>query len=126
MPYWELHLNEPVKSRSMNKSRYRSKAFQDMGNVRYENLSRSSWIRMEKTVIDRVTDVELAHSKVQVEQPKVVIPVFPGQNCEYDTTQKFERAGAIVKQVVFNNLSVEDIQESIDTLAKEIESQPRS
>ena len=69
-----------------------------------------------------VTDVKLEYSKVQVEQPKVVIPIFPGQNCEYDTTQKFERAGAIVKQVVFNNLSVQDIQESIDTLAKEIES----
>lgn len=64
---------------------------------------------------------EITHSKVKVEQPKVVIPIFPGQNCEYDTTAKFERAGAIVKQVVFNNLSVEDIHTSIQTLAKEIE-----
>ncbi|MDO4467062.1 MAG: phosphoribosylformylglycinamidine synthase [Bacillota bacterium] len=64
---------------------------------------------------------EVPQSKVQVDVPKVVIPVFPGQNCEYDTTQKFERAGAQVKQVVFNNLTVENIQRSIDTLAAEIE-----
>lgn len=51
----------------------------------------------------------------------VVIPVFPGQNCEYDTTEKFERAGAQVHQVVFNNLTVENIKKSIDTLSKEIE-----
>lgn len=52
----------------------------------------------------------------------MVIPIFPGQNCEYDTTAKFERAGAKVSQVVFNNMSVEDIQTSIDRLAQEIES----
>lgn len=75
-----------------------------------------------KAVKTELTNVELPQSKVQVDHPKVVIPVFPGQNCEYDTTQKFERAGAIVKQVIFNNLTVEDIQRSIETLAKEIES----
>ncbi len=74
-----------------------------------------------QAVKTELTNVELPKSKVQVDVPKVVIPIFPGQNCEYDTTQKFERAGAVVKQVVFNNLSVEDIQKSIDTLAKEIE-----
>ncbi len=68
-----------------------------------------------------LTDVQLPQSKVQVDHPKVVIPIFPGQNCEYDTTLRFEREGAIVKQVVFNNMSVEDIQQSIETLAKEIE-----
>ncbi|MBP3853162.1 MAG: phosphoribosylformylglycinamidine synthase, partial [Erysipelotrichaceae bacterium] len=69
-----------------------------------------------------LTKGERKVSKVQVKQPKVVIPVFPGQNCEYDTTEKFKRAGAVVKQVVFNNLSVQDIQTSIQTLAEEIES----
>ncbi|MCF0106113.1 MAG: phosphoribosylformylglycinamidine synthase subunit PurQ, partial [Holdemanella sp.] len=68
-----------------------------------------------------LTDKKVPQSKVQVEKPVVVIPVFPGQNCEYDTTQKFERAGGEVHQVVFNNLTVENIQKSIDTLASEIE-----
>ena len=67
-----------------------------------------------------MTSVELSQSKVVVEKPVVVIPVFPGQNCEYDTTEKFERAGAKVHQVVFNNLTVENIKKSIDTLADEI------
>ena len=67
-----------------------------------------------------LNDVEVPMSKVVVEKPKVIIPIFPGQNCEFDTTAKFERAGAEVKQVVFNNLTVENIQKSIDTLAEEI------
>ncbi len=74
----------------------------------------------KETIDTPLNDVEVCQSKVAVEQPKVVIPVFPGQNCEFDTTAKFERAGAIVKQVVFNNLTVENIQKSIDTLAQEI------
>lgn len=68
----------------------------------------------------KMTNVEPVYSKVQVDKPVVVIPIFPGQNCEYDTTLKFERAGAEVHQVVFNNLTVENIQTSIDRLADEI------
>ena len=67
-----------------------------------------------------LTKGEPVQSKVVVEKPVVVIPVFPGQNCEYDTAQKFERAGAQVHQVVINNLTVENLQQSIDTLANEI------
>uniref|UniRef100_UPI00272D2DE4 phosphoribosylformylglycinamidine synthase n=1 Tax=Dubosiella newyorkensis TaxID=1862672 RepID=UPI00272D2DE4 len=65
---------------------------------------------------------ERTYSKEKVEKPKVVIPIFPGQNCEYDCAAKFERAGGEVKMVVFNNLSVESTKQSIDTLAKEIAS----
>ena len=67
-----------------------------------------------------LTKAEPVQSEVVVEKPVVVIPVFPGQNCEYDTAQKFERAGAQVHQVVINNLTVENLQQSIDTLANEI------
>ena len=63
---------------------------------------------------------EKTYSKVKVEKPVVVIPVFPGQNCEYDTAAQFERAGAEVHTLVFNNQSVEDINRSIDILADEI------
>lgn len=38
-------------------------------------------------------------------QPNVFIPVFPGTNCEYDSTRAFERAGAKVVTKVFKNLS---------------------
>lgn len=67
------------------------------------------------------TKAKPVYSKVKVEKPVVVIPIFPGQNCEYDTTAKFERAGGEVHQVVFNNLNVKEIEKSIDRLAKEIE-----
>lgn len=61
-------------------------------------------------------------SRKVVEQPKVVIPVFPGQNCEFDTAQQFERAGAKVEMLVFNNLTVENIDKSINELAEAIKS----
>lgn len=64
---------------------------------------------------------EKRYSKVQIDQPLVVIPVFPGQNCEFDTKAQFERAGAKVETVVFNNLDVDHTKESIDKLAKAIE-----
>lgn len=89
---------------------------------RYDKIYPATTDRKGKALQTPLTNVELSLSKKIVETPKVVIPIFPGQNCEYDTTQQFERAGATVTQVVFNNMSVEDIQASIDTLAKEIES----
>ena len=78
-------------------------------------------VDLGKEVLDTpLTEAKVPQSKVVVEKPVVVIPIFPGQNCEYDTTQKFERAGAEVHQVVINNLTVENLQRSIDTLADEI------
>ncbi len=53
-------------------------------------------------------------------QPTVFIPVFPGTNCEYDSTKAFERAGARVVTRVFKNLSAEDIRESVEVYKKEI------
>ncbi len=53
-------------------------------------------------------------------QPNVFIPVFPGTNCEYDSTRAFERAGAKVVTKVFKNLSAEDIRDSVEEYKKEI------
>jgi len=53
-------------------------------------------------------------------QPSVFIPVFPGTNCEYDSTRAFERAGANVVTKVFRNLCAEDIRQSVDIFRKEI------
>ncbi|MBP5198343.1 MAG: phosphoribosylformylglycinamidine synthase, partial [Lachnospiraceae bacterium] len=52
--------------------------------------------------------------KNKVARPTVFIPVFPGTNCEYDSTKAFERAGADVITKVFRNSSAEDIRESVD------------
>ncbi len=51
---------------------------------------------------------------------RVVIPVFPGTNCDYDSKKAFESLGATVNVCVFRNGSAEQIESSVDTLAQEI------
>ena len=58
--------------------------------------------------------------KNKVAKPTVFIPVFPGTNCEYDSTIAFERAGANVVTKVFRNLSAADIRESVDAFSESI------
>lgn len=58
--------------------------------------------------------------KNKVARPTVFIPVFPGTNCEYDSTKAFERAGANVVTRVFRNLSAADIRDSVDEFEKAI------
>ena len=57
---------------------------------------------------------------VHVARPRVVIPVFPGTNCEYDTARAFERAGAEPSVLVINNLTPAAVAESTDELARRI------
>ena len=45
-------------------------------------------------------------------RPRVIIPVFPGNNCEYDSARAFERAGAVADTFVFNNLTPDAVAES--------------
>ena len=59
--------------------------------------------------------------KLPITRPHVFIPVFPGTNCEYDSAKAFEDSGARVSTVVFKNLKPQDIQDSIELFAKEIE-----
>lgn len=51
--------------------------------------------------------------KHKVAKPKVFIPVFPGTNCEYDTTLAFQAAGADTQSIVFKNMSEQDITDSV-------------
>ncbi|KXB61489.1 phosphoribosylformylglycinamidine synthase [Olsenella sp. DNF00959] len=57
---------------------------------------------------------------VRLARPRVVIPVFPGNNCEYDSAQAFERAGAEVSTLVIRNLSPEDVAQSTEELVRQI------
>lgn len=50
-------------------------------------------------------------------EPFVVLPVFPGTNCDYDTARAFEKAGAKTEIFVFRNLNEKEINDSIDELA---------
>ena len=57
---------------------------------------------------------------IKASKPKVLIPIFPGTNCEYDCERAFVKAGAAVNTLVFNNLSSKHIENSIDELANQI------
>ena len=59
--------------------------------------------------------------KHKIAKPRVFIPVFPGTNCEYDSTKAFERAGAEVAVKVFKNLTAEDIRDSVNIFEKSID-----
>lgn len=58
--------------------------------------------------------------KVGVAKPKVVIPVFPGTNCEYDTARAFARAGADPEILVVRNLTPADVTASCEALVRAI------
>ena len=64
------------------------------------------------------SDIHMCSHKLG--QPTVFIPVFPGTNCEYDSTRAFERAGAKVVTKVFRNLDAEDIRGSVEEFEKAI------
>lgn len=53
-------------------------------------------------------------------RPRVLIPVFPGTNCEYDTAKALATAGALPEIFVINNLSAANIAESVAQFAKKL------
>ena len=57
---------------------------------------------------------------VKVAKPKVLIPVFPGTNCEYDSAKAVMAAGADAEIVVIRNLTAEDVARSVETVAAKI------
>ena len=61
-----------------------------------------------------------AAPKIGVAKPKVIIPVFPGTNCEYDTAHAFTRAGADPEVLVIRNLTPADVTASCEALVKAI------
>ena len=57
---------------------------------------------------------------VKVAKPKVLIPVFPGTNCEYDSARAVMAAGGEADIVVIRNLTADDVARSVETVAKKI------
>ena len=55
-----------------------------------------------------------------IAKPRVIIPVFPGTNCEFDTAHAFERAGAVAQTLVINNLTPAAVAESTKALVEAI------
>ncbi len=57
---------------------------------------------------------------VKVARPKVLIPVFPGTNCEYDSARAMVSAGADPEIVVIRNLTADDVAKSVETVSKKL------
>jgi len=55
-----------------------------------------------------------------IARPRVLIPVFPGTNCEYDTARAFIKAGAEPKVMVIRNLTAQAVAESVDAFAEAV------
>ncbi|MBQ0015816.1 MAG: phosphoribosylformylglycinamidine synthase [Bacteroidales bacterium] len=58
--------------------------------------------------------------KHKTARPHVFIPVFPGTNCEYDTAQAFERAGATTETIVLRNQNASQIRQSVEAFTQAI------
>ncbi|WP_443081751.1 phosphoribosylformylglycinamidine synthase [Tepidibacter sp.] len=74
---------------------------QKIENIHYEKLN----------IIKPITSIS---------KPKVLVPVFPGTNCEYDCIKAFERVGGDCYTSIFKNLKSQDIQDSIEDFVKKI------
>ena len=79
-------------------------------------------IKTEENPVETFTyeATERPHAKVKVETPRVLIPVFPGTNCEFDSAKAFTAAGAEAKIFVVNNLNSEAIAKSVTDFAEEV------
>ncbi len=53
-------------------------------------------------------------------KPRVLIPVFPGTNCEYDSARVMEKAGAVADIVVINNMTSSKVAQSVETMLEKI------
>ena len=78
-------------------------------------------IKPEKTEAFSYNGRSALVAKEKFAKPRVVIPVFPGTNCEYDTMRRFNAAGAESEICVLRNLDAKSLSESVDELAALIE-----
>ena len=64
--------------------------------------------------------IRSTYGGIKIAKPRVIIPVFPGNNCEYDSARAFRAAGAEADIFVINNLTPENVAESTRELARRI------
>ncbi len=91
----------------------------------YENKLESVYNCNIKTPESKIENLSFISNKVyssniKVAKPKVLIPVFPGTNCEYDSQKAVENAGGIGDIFVINNLNSQGVSRSVEEFAKKI------
>ena len=77
-------------------------------------------IKEKIETINFISQGEAKKSSITIAKPRVFIPTFPGTNCEYDLQRAFEKAGANTNIEVFKNLTYKDIEDSTETIVKQI------
>ena len=91
----------------------------------YEAKLESVYPTLEGTKFEKYENFEFNCDKrvapaVKVAKPKVLIPVFPGTNCEFDTAKVMRDAGAEAKIFVINNLTADGISRSVEEFSNEL------
>ena len=91
----------------------------------YENVLESVYPMNAKTDKSIIENLSFETNKTfkcnySVAKPKVLIPVFPGTNCEYDSAKAMEFAGAEADIFVINNLTPQNVAKSVEDFAKKI------
>ena len=66
------------------------------------------------------TDGKVSAPAIKVAKPRVLIPVFPGTNCEYDSAKAVTDAGAEAEIFVINNLTADGIARSVEQFADKV------
>lgn len=62
----------------------------------------------------------LVQKRVKIAKPRIVIPVFPGTNCEDDSARAFEKAGGSTELIIIRNLTPQAVEQSVERLAEAI------
>lgn len=73
----------------------------------------------EVPVLNAIYDTRVA-PKIGITRPKVLIPVFPGTNCEYDSARAVAKAGLEPEILVVNNQSAQQVANSVSRFAKAV------
>ena len=78
--------------------------------------------KKDTTAVSRslYTDRNSAGPAIKIARPKVVIPAFPGTNCEVDSARAFRKAGADAEIHIIRNLTTAQLEDSIRELEKKI------
>ena len=95
-------------------------AYQIHSNVLNDVYPLTSEAVTDEVIVKDCLERPTLHASKTYEEVKVVIPVFPGTNCEYDSKRAFEKAGAKVSLVLIRNKTEQDIKESIEELVSRI------
>ena len=104
----KLHIDEALE---VNQSKYR----------KLYPIVHNEVDKVINMIPDKKVDSLVKNNFDYVSEVKVLIPVFPGTNCEYDCEAAFKKEGAKVNVLVFNNSNEDEINESLKELATEID-----